>query len=157
MATPTFDYEDVRRQVIAQIQTLEGWKHARHLFTGISTQGAVIGDRTFDVKAGTATPTTSARGGMERVKLQVIVRMRHRASLLQSAAGVDPSNADRRAVRIRMQTGGLEISSAVDVRWIGDGAPLIRVNGFQDTDQTYELEFWSPIVVPGPNANAGVQ
>ena len=154
--TPRYDYEGVRQLVIAQIQSMTGWRHARHLFTGITTQGAVIGDRTFDVRTGAARPTSGRGSGMERVALQITLRLRHRASLLQGAGGTDPTNTDRQAVRRRMQTRGLSIPTAISVRWLSDAPPQTRVSGFQDIDQLFEMEFWTDLTVPGPGAVAGV-
>jgi hypothetical protein len=153
--TPTRTYEEIRQLLIEQIEQIAGFRHARHLFTGVNTQGAVIGDRTFDVQVGTSRVISSARSGAEQVEAVFRIRLRHRASLLQGAPATATPGVDRDRVERVLRTTEGQIPDDIRVRWPGTAEPKINVPGFLDTDIQIECGFWRQVTAPPEAAAAG--
>jgi len=154
MTTPIFWPEQVRRLIVAQMQTLNGFTHARHLFGGVATQGAVIGDRTFDVRTGRSVPEGSDASGAELVISTYRIRLRHRILPLQDANAETRQGDDRRRVEQRIRTGGGQIPDGIEMRWVETGEPVENVKGFWDTDVLVEARHWSPVTEPSPESGA---
>lgn len=139
--------EDVRLKLIAQVESiLSGWKHARHVFTGVESQGALIGDRSFDIRVGRSVPASSGRGGAERVTTGYVIRLRHTTPPKEGAKIHALRAEDTRNVEVRIRDVGAHIPPDAEVRWISTAPPAAAANGaFMDTDIEIQVDYWSAI------------
>jgi hypothetical protein len=143
----TLTTEDVRLQLIAQIEAiLTGWKHARHVFSGVESQGAQIGDRSFDIRVGRSVPASSGRGGAERVRTGYVIRLRHVTPPKEGTKIHAKRAEDTRTVEVRIRDLGAHVAPDAEVRWISTAPPVPAANGaFTDTDIEIQVDYWSAI------------
>lgn len=139
--------EDMRLKLVAQIESiLTGWKHARHVFSGVESQGAAIGDRCFDVRVGRSVPVSSGRGGSERVRTGYVIRLRHVLPPKEGTKIHALRAEDTRTVEVRIRDTGAQIPADAEVRWISTAPPVAAANGaFTDTDIEVQVDYWSAI------------
>tara|TARA_R110000868_G_scaffold362511_1_gene624654 strand:- start:8861 stop:9334 length:474 start_codon:yes stop_codon:yes gene_type:complete len=154
--TPTYTDEEVRKLLVAQIQTLEGFKHSRHLFDGVKKQGAVIGDRTFDVRVGVRSGTMWDKTGCQWSTTIWTIRMRHRSPPLASAEDTPVYMEDRQTLPQRLLSPGFAMPGSL----IGQtmlqsiGAPVENTKGFLDTDVTFTITCWIRVTRSAPDMAA---
>lgn len=139
--------EDVRLKLIAQVESiLSGWKHARHVFSGVESQGAAIGDRSFDIRVGRSVPASSGRGGAERVTTGYIIRLRHTTPPKEGTKVHALRAEDARTIEVRIRDVGSHVPADAEVRWISTAPPAAAANGaFMDTDIEIQVDYWSAI------------
>lgn len=152
MSTPTFLDEDVRRLLVEQIETMGGWKHSAHVFDGVETQGAAIGDRTFDVRAGESIPLRSDRAGADYLRTRFTIRIRNKRPPKQTPEDMLRFAKDRHFVKMRVRDRGFAIPTAIMVQWERTGEPTENVKGFLDTDVFILCEFWETTSRVSPDA-----
>lgn len=139
--------EDVRLQLVAQVESiLTGFKHARHVFSGVESQGNAIGDRCFDIRVGRSIPASSGRGGSERVTTGYVIRLRHTLPPKEGAKVHALRATDVRTVEVRIRDTGAKIPADTAVRWISTAPPVSAANGaFTDTDIEIQADYWSSV------------
>jgi hypothetical protein len=156
MSTPTFTDEEVRKLLVAQIQTLECWKHSRHLFDGVKKQGAAIGDRTFDVRVGDRAGTLHDHTGCQWSTTAWTIRMRHRSPPLASADDTPQYMVDREVVPARLLTKGFVCPSSIvgQTQLVKVGTPTENTKGFLDTDVLITITCWIRVTRLSPDGGA---
>lgn len=145
--TSTYNTEDVRLALVAQIQQNVAWKHARLFYLGVGGQGAQFGDRTFDIKTGKVIPLRAPTPA-EYVEATFLVRLRHRAATLASAEGakIQADDCDWAINALRMP--GQKIPSDIQIFWRERAQPVINKD-FVDTDLTFAARYYRPLAGQG--------
>lgn len=155
--TAAFSVEDVRLQLVAQVQAIPGtmgWKHARHVFSGVESQGNAFGDRSFDVRAGRVVPLNSGRGGAEYCRTAYTVRLRHRLPPKEGPETYALRTKDVRKVEVWLRERGGSINAAVRVQWVATEAPKAAGDGvFLDTDIQITADHWQ-VIEGGPDGRS---
>ncbi len=140
--TPSYRIDDVRVLLVAQTETLAGFKHARIFWGGVQQQGAQIGDRTFDIKWGESTPLTSQRSSL-RVQTAFTLRLRHRMNPKDSSETLKLASEDPVIVKTRLLERGRSLPDAIERIWVKTGAPISSPKGeWIDTDISLLCRYW---------------